>query len=434
MPEERNSSAARIKACSGLTRWLFGLGLIAFLGTAYFAGHGSLASAMRGTKPAAGHVLYYVDPMHPAYRSDRPGKAPDCGMDLEPVYSPGPNVQPTPARVSNAVVLTPSQEQAAQFETETAQAAPLTRTLRTAGRVAPDEALTFTVSAGVDGWVRRVFSDRTGTLVKRGTILASFYSKDISAPQQAYVYALESCERLRRSSSTASEPLALATQQLTTARDNLLFLGMDEAQIEELTRTRREISEVNLASPADGLIVERGLEIGKRFMKGESLYRIAALAHVWVLADINPGDAARAAAITKAQIRVDDLPPIDAHVSPIPPRFDDQGRTGKLRLEANNLRGVLVPGMIVNVVLHFAPRPTITVHVDAVIDSGARQSVFVTRGGGNYELRHVVTGSQEGDHVEILEGLRPGERVVKAGAFLLDSESRLKTPPSGLAQ
>jgi multidrug efflux pump subunit AcrA (membrane-fusion protein) len=63
-----------------------------------------------------------------------------------------------------------------------------------------------------------------------------------------------------------------------------------------------------------------------------------------------------------------------------------------------------------------------------VIDSGATKSVFVAHGSGEYELRTVVTGSQEGDRVEILSGLNPGERVVNQGAFLLDSESRLKRP------
>ena len=120
-------------------------------------------------------MLYYVDPMHPAYRSDRPGKAPDCGMELVPVYADGGPAQPA-AMSAAGVRLTPDQEQAVRLQTETVQEAATTRQLHTLGRVAPDEALTYRVSAGVDGWVRRVFSDRTGTQVKRGEALAAFYS------------------------------------------------------------------------------------------------------------------------------------------------------------------------------------------------------------------------------------------------------------------
>src|SRR5207248_10428934 len=102
------------------------------------------------------------------------------------------------------------------------------------------------------------------------------------------------------------------------------------------------------------------------------------------------------------------------------------GRTGKLQLEGNNPRGNLLPGMIVDVRLDAPGRSGITVHADALMDSGTKQRVFVALGGGEYEQREVETGWQEGDRVEIRSGLKAGERVVTAGAFLLDSESRMK--------
>src|ERR1043166_6181519 len=43
-----------------------------------------------GSHPSARTPLYYVDPMHPAYKSDKPGIAPDCGMQLQPVYAGSP--------------------------------------------------------------------------------------------------------------------------------------------------------------------------------------------------------------------------------------------------------------------------------------------------------------------------------------------------------
>ncbi|PWT88255.1 MAG: hypothetical protein C5B56_09050 [Proteobacteria bacterium] len=404
-----------------MTRWLLALALTIVLGGAYVAA--------RGPAARAGAVLYYVDPMHPSYRSDRPGKAPDCGMALEPVFG-GSTRRGDP----NVVVVTADQERIAQFQTEIVQPAPFAREVRTVGRVTPDEGCTFAVSAAVDGWVRRVFSDRTGTTVKRGDVLASFYSKDIPAPQQAFLYAFESYERLRSAPPTAPEPLAMAAQQLSTARENLLFLGMGEDQIEELARARHEAYDINLTAPGGGLILERRVAAGMRFMKGEVLYRIASLAHVWVLADINAGDVREAANIARAQVSMQGQAPIDARVSTVPLQFDGQSRTGKLRLELNNPHGVLVPGMIVGVVLRFAPREALTVPADGVIDSGITKSVFVALGAGEYQLRPVVTGSQEGDRVEILDGLKPGDRVVREGTFLLDSERRLNrsvtSPPA----
>jgi membrane fusion protein, copper/silver efflux system len=404
---------------------------------AYAFGRGSRAFEAREPGRAVGKVLYYVDPMHPAYRSDKPGKAPDCGMDLTPVYASDQRAEAATID-SGKIRLTSDQEQAARLETETARSTSTAGGLHTVGRVAADEALTYRVSAGADGWVRQVFSDQTGTRVKKGEALAAFFSKDISAPQQAYIYALESYERLKQATSPPADSLSLAAQQLATAKDNLEFLGMGEAQIDQLGRTRREVFNVNLTAPADGQILERHVAVGQRFAKGELLYRLADLDHVWVLADVYSGDAALLSSVTRAQIRIEGLPPIEARVATALPQFDELGRTGMLRLEVKNPQhssapGMLVPGMIVNVDLDLPAPPAITVHADAVIDSGTEQSVYVALGDGQYELRRVETGRQQGDRVEIRGGLKAGDRVVTAGAFLLDSESRMKNPADNMS-
>jgi membrane fusion protein, copper/silver efflux system len=419
VPETEEHFEAHSNGSTGRRVVWIGLAIAAVC-AAFFAGRASRQSPSEGTRPVARRVLYYIDPMHPSYRSERPGIAPDCGMPLEPVYADG---QP-----AGSVSLTPDQEQAIHLETETLRAAGGVRQIDTVGRVAADEARTFRVSAGADGWVRRVFSDRTGTPVKKGQELAAFYSKDVSSPQQSYVYALESYERLQKAASAPADQLALATRQLAIARDNLQFVGMGEAQMEELRRTRREIFDVNLTAPADGLILERNVAVGQRFMKGELLYRIADLSRVWVLADIYDRDWAVPGAIHRAKILVEGHPPMEATVVPAPPQFDAEGRTGKLRMEVSNASQRLVPGMVVNVALDVRTRPAMTLHADAVLDSGVKKRVFVARGDGRYELREVETGWQDGDRVEIKSGVTEGERVVTTGAFLLDSESRMKNP------
>src|SRR4029453_4511951 len=166
------------------------------------------------------------------------------GMDLEPVYA-GAEPPQFSAMSADTIRLTPDQDQAARLQTETGGAIAAAHTGRAAGRVVPDEGRTYRISAAGDGWVRRVFADRTGYQVRRGEALAAFYSKDISAPQQAYVYALESHERLKAASSPPPDSLAPGGRQLSTARDNLEFIGMGQRQLEELSRTRREIFDIN---------------------------------------------------------------------------------------------------------------------------------------------------------------------------------------------
>jgi YHS domain-containing protein len=106
----------------------------------------------------------------------------------------------------------------------------------------------------------------------------------------------------------------------------------------------------------------------------------------------------------------------------------------KLRLEADNPGFVLRPDMFVDIELPIAKPSGLTIPADAVIDSGREQRVFVEHSPGIFEPREVHVGWRFGDRVQIVQGLAEGERVVSAGTFLVDSESRLKSVQSGPKQ
>jgi membrane fusion protein, copper/silver efflux system len=403
-------------------RVLAGAGLVAIACGGLSSGW-ALRSSPR-PDPNKRPVLYYVDPMHPAYRSDKPGRAPDCGMNLEPVYAE----RPAPAPMTpGSIHLSREQEDAIRLETESIQMGSSVRRMQTAGRIVPVETLTYDVSASVDGWIRNTWNDETGSYVTKDQNLASFYSRDVSAPQQAYLYALESYDKALSRSPPNVEQLALAGQQLANARDNLQFVGMQSGQIDELGRLRRESPDVLLKSPCAGQILERNVAIGQRFMRGDVLYRIANLSRVWVLADITSNDELLAQSVARAQVRLQGLEPLAATVTTTSPQFAAEGRTAKLRLRVDNVDRRLIPGMVVDVSLEIRIASAMTLSAGAVLDSGTKKRVFVALGSGRYELRDVETGWQYEDRIEIIRGLAEGERVVTAGAFLLDSESRLKT-------
>ena len=119
-------------------------------------------------------------------------------------------------------------------------------------------------------------------------------------------------------------------------------------------------------------------------------------------------------------------------MSEILPEFDPATLTLKVRLEMDNPGFTLRPGMFVDVEFPINLPPTVNVPVDAIMDSGLKQTVFVDRGNGYFEPRRVKTGWRLGDRVEIVEGLEPGERIVVSGNFLIDSESRMKLAAAGL--
>lgn len=119
-------------------------------------------------------------------------------------------------------------------------------------------------------------------------------------------------------------------------------------------------------------------------------------------------------------------------MSEILPEFDTATLTLKVRLEVDNPQFALRPGMFVDVEFPINVPPSVNVPVDAILDSGLKQTVFVDRGNGYFEPRRVKTGWRLGDRVEIVEGLKPGEGIVVSGNFLIDSETRMQLAVAGM--
>jgi len=366
-------------------------------------------------------VLYYQDPMHPDYKSDKPGIAPDCGMQLEPVYAAG---EPAELRgAPSSVRISEQKQRSIGLRTEEVTRASSDHTLRVLGRVAPDETRIYRVAVAVDGWVRKAGPITTGSVVHKDDVLATFYNRDFLTAQQTYLYALNTMDRFQENES--ADQLKLTKAQMRAASENLEFLGMGELQLREIARTREIATDIELRSPVTGLVQARNAFPGLRFERGSELFRIADLSHVWILADVFENDARLLRAVRNATVRYQDrLLPV--HLSSSLPQFDPVSRALKVRLETDNPELILRPDMFVDVEFQVSLPATIAVPVDAVIDSGLRKTVYVETPEGSFVPRLVETGWRLGDNVEIVSGLVAGERIVAAGNFLLDSESRMK--------
>jgi RND family efflux transporter MFP subunit len=270
-----------------------------------------------------------------------------------------------------------------------------------------------------------VYSGETGSFVTKGQALAAYYSRDIASPQQAYLYAWDSDDRIRASKTASLEQRELAAKQVKQARDYLEFLGMTARQIADLERYRQEGREVTLGAPTAGVVLERKVSEGTRFAKGDVLWEIGDIESVWVAADLFPEDLASVSGLRTAIVELPDGSEYEAPVHSSLPRFETADRVARLRLTAKNTAHKLLPGMTVTVRLRKALARGLTVPAESVIESGIRPRVFVLRGDGGLEARAVNTGWRSAGRVQILSGLRAGEQVVVRGAFLIDSESRI---------
>ena len=251
------------------------------------------------------------------------------------------------------------------------------------------------VNAAVDGWIRDVHPSSTGSLVEKDQPLATFYSKEFLPAQQNYFYALNTLDRLQKSQFTSPEQVTLTNVQVWSNEDALQSLGMGETQIREIAAKRQYVRDVVLRSPDRGFILARSVSSGQRFQRGDTLYRIADLSHVWILADVFEGESQHIRPGRQLTVRYQGAS-FRATVSDILPQFDGNSRTLKARLEIDNPGYVLRPDMFVDVELPVSLTSAIAVPADAVLDSGMKQTVFVERGTGEFEAREIKTGWRAG--------------------------------------
>lgn len=376
------------------------------------------------------HVLYYVDPMHPAYRSNKPGIAPDCGMKLEPVYAEeaSQSVLPPEDSMPAAVHVDPAAQQLygirlAKVESDTGQGA-----IRVFGRVAPDQTLVYRVNLGTDGYVKETHDDAVGNHVMKDQHLAIVYSPEFLAVAGGYLSANERTPAGTAAMKDNVAPSTVLNASSAQARaDRLRNLGMSDSQIDEISRDRKIPENVYVVSPTDGFILSRNISPGVRFERYSEMYTIADLSRVWVLAEVFGKDAQAFRPGTRARITLPDTgESFEARVSNVLPEVDPVTRIMKPRLEVDNPHFKLRPDMFVNVELAVSQQPGLTVPADAVLNSGMSKRVFVQTSVGHFEERAVETGWRLNDRVQIVKGLREGETVVAGGAFLVDSESRLQ--------
>jgi Cu(I)/Ag(I) efflux system membrane fusion protein len=408
-----------------MLRIVFFLGVLAALAASYEFGQHHPLSQAKSNRTA----LYYVDPMHPAYRSDKPGVAPDCGMQLEPVYADGvgkaPPLEPTPPLPGGAVRIDGATRRLMGIRLGSVERSGATRTIRVVGRVVPEDTRQYRVNSGVDGFVRETLNDSVGTQVRKDQKLASYYAPDFAAAASGFLAASE-----RATGSVAKE----GARSIQNYSDRLRNLGMSDVQIKHMTETRQLPESIDVVAPADGFILARNITPGQHFERNMEFYRVADLNKVWVVAEIYEREAPSLHPGGTAQVTLrEGARRLSARITESLPQSETGGGTVKLRLEVDNPGFLLRPEMLVDVELPVHLPPAITVPVDALVDSGARTRVYVERGNGIFEPREVETGWRFGDRVEVLRGVKPGEQVVTAATFLVDSESKLKSPASAAA-
>jgi Cu(I)/Ag(I) efflux system membrane fusion protein len=387
--------------------------VIAILGVVVLRQHQAAPAKQIATREAPS---YWYDPMHPSQHFDKPGKSPFMDMQLVPKYADRAAGSGAPASIE----IDPRIVQTLGIRLATVEQSSFARVVDTVGLVAVDEHRIEAIQVREPGWVERLDVRAVGDSVHRGQLLAGVYSPDLLATQQELLI-----------SRSSNDPTLIEA-----ARHRLGLFGLSDAQIARVEKTGQVERRIDYYAPFDGYVMELGARQGAAVEPGATLFQLANLSSVWMIAEVPEAQAAWVKTGNPAEAEVPALPGerFEGKVDYLYPELTQATRTLKVRVVFNNPNQQLRPGMFATAHLRGPTQESVlTVPTEAVIKTGARSIVIVVDDATHFRPAVVRVGAEHGGRSEILEGVQLGQNVVASGQFLIDSEANLRSAFDDLA-
>ncbi|HSQ49776.1 MAG TPA: efflux RND transporter periplasmic adaptor subunit, partial [Nitrospiraceae bacterium] len=406
------------------------IGTIAGIAAGLFAAHRTMGD-MVGMIIGTGVVLAAPEPaeMGEAGVSAPAGRAGEMG-DMKQMEMKEGTMQGMSGTPSGAVVVPAVARQLIGVRSAPAAYATLTQEIRAVGTVGYDERGLTQVTVKTPGWVRKVFVDSIGRPVRKGDPLFTLYSPDLLATQDEHLLAVKTQTQL--AISPLGDAKANAASLVASTRERLRLWDVTDAQMAALERRGKAEPVLTVYAPSSGIVMKREALPGKYVEPGTTLYEVADLSTVWISADIYESEVAAVKLNQPASVTFAAYPgeTFRGTVSYIYATLNAEARTVRVRVEMPNPGLRLKPGMFGTVTLVTDAARMLVVPKEAVLDTGLRQLVFMDRGEGAYAPYPVKLGHRSQDSVEVLEGIKEGDRIVTSANFLLDAESKLTSASS----
>jgi membrane fusion protein, copper/silver efflux system len=352
-------------------------------------------------------VLYWHDPMTPGPRFDKPGKSPFMDMELVPVYADQTTEQ-------SHVSISPRTVQNLGIRTATVTEGAMDAGIETVGAIAVDERTIVAVQSRVSGYIEKLYVRAQFDAVAHGQPLVDIYAPEWLSAQEEYL-------ALKRATQPGAELLAQA------ARERLGLLGIPEDQIGRIEQSGQSNPRITLYAPQGGVVWELGTREGSAVSPGMTLFKLARLSSVWVNAEVPEAQTPLVLPGARVIAHAGAFPEqrFNGRVALILPDVNPVTRTIKARIELDNPKGILKPGMFARIEFHGPGRRMRMVPSEAVIHTGTRVVVILAEGDGRFRPIEVETGRESGDMTEIVRGVEIGQKIVASGQFLIDSEAGL---------
>lgn len=370
----------------------------------------------------------------PGARAPATAPTPESSLPVPSTSAPLPDV-----------VITLRQEtvERAGITVTTVAAGTMSGALRAPGVVEPNAYKQVAVTPLIGGGILRVAVE-LGQHVQKGQTLAQVFSPELAESQTRYISAraeleaheqeLARTEKLVQIGAASRQELerihaghTARRAEVESAASRLQLLGMSAIAIEGLRPGKTLGATTDVPAPIAGVVTERLANVGLNVDPATTLFTVVDLSTVWVVADVYEKDLARVRVGSPATITTSAYPDLTmrGRVSYIAPQISAQTRTAKVRIEVPNARNELRLGMYAEVILGGEDGAAMTtVPRSAVQNVGDRTVVYFMnpKESGTFIEREVRLGTVAGDDVSVLDGVQPGDVIVREGSFYVRAE------------
>lgn len=341
---------------------------------------------------------------------------------------------------SDLITLKPEAFKEADIKIESISLISLNAEYIFSGRVDVNETKLAHVGSRIQGRAVDVYAN-IGDSVKKWQPLALIDSSELGEAQSQYLKTMSSLQVEYQSYERAKIVLEgkvistgefqrreaeyfSAKTEAKAAEDRLHLLGMTDEEISSIGKRHTIDSRVAIKSPIAGTVIEKHLTNGEVVESIKTLFVIADLSNLWVIADIPERDIPKIKKGQETAVTVSSYPEniFRGKISYIGEVIDQETRSVKVRAEVENKNGILKPGMFAAIKISAGKKDVLAIPASAVQREGEKTIVFVLKDENSFEKRVVEIRSPLDGFHEVISGVKEGEKVVIKGAFTLKSE------------
>ena len=283
------------------------------------------------------------------------------------------------------------------------------------GYSAVDESRVVDISPRFGGFVEVLYADKHFKRVKKGEALAKVYSPEVLQAKEEYINSYHY-------NSTRS-----AKAMVSSAKQKLHLLGVNDLEIENISKKKKANSYTTIVSPIDGYVFIKNINKGSAFKTGTKLFEIVNLDIIWIEAKIYTSHISKVDSFTNFKVKLDGFTdPINAKVEKLIEKVNPKEAIATLRLQVENKNNAIFPGLYAKVEARTDVNKFLTLPRTAVMRKNSQFYVF--KAGeyeGEYEPSVVEVKPLNAKKYILLSGLAEDERVVNNALFLMDSDAQV---------